>query len=92
EMILKLANTHDSLVTIEENVISGGAGSGVNECLVAHGVQIPILNIGLPDRFIEHGSREDMLADAGLDKDGISRSVDKFYTSSVSLNKAAIGK
>ncbi|MGH8754540.1 MAG: 1-deoxy-D-xylulose-5-phosphate synthase, partial [Burkholderiales bacterium] len=92
EMILKLANTHDCLVTIEENVIPGGAGSGINECLAAHGVQIPILNIGLPDRFIEHGSREDMLTDAGLDKDGISRSVEKFYGSSVSRNKAAIGK
>ena len=69
-----------------------GAGGGVNECLAAHGVQIPILNIGLPDRFIEHGSREEMLADAGLDKDGISRSVDKFYGSSVSLGKAAVGK
>jgi len=92
EMILKLANTHDCLVTIEENVIPGGAGSGVNECLAAHGVQIPILNIGLPDRFIEHGSREDMLADAGLDKDGISRSVEKFYGASVLRNKAAIGK
>jgi 1-deoxy-D-xylulose-5-phosphate synthase len=92
EMILKLANTHDCLVTIEENVIQGGAGSGVNECLATHGVQIPILNIGLPDRFIEHGSREDMLADAGLDKDGISRSVEKFYGSSVSQNKTAIGK
>lgn len=92
EMILKLANTHDCLVTIEENVIPGGAGSGVNECLAAHGVQIPILNIGLPDRFIEHGSRENMLADAALDKDGISLSVEKFYGSSVSRNKAAIGK
>jgi len=92
EIILKLANTHDCLVTIEENVIPGGAGGGVNECLAAHGVQIPILNIGLPDRFIEHGSREEMLADAGLDKDGISRSVDKFYGGSVSLDKAAVGK
>jgi 1-deoxy-D-xylulose-5-phosphate synthase len=92
EMIFKLANTHDCLVTIEENVIPGGAGSGVNECLAAHGVQIPILIIGLPDRFIEHGSREDMLADAGLDKDGISRSVEKFYGASVLRNKAVIGK
>ncbi|HVS26303.1 MAG TPA: 1-deoxy-D-xylulose-5-phosphate synthase [Burkholderiales bacterium] len=92
EMILKLADTHDSLVTIEENVIPGGAGSGVNECLAAHGVQIPVLNIGLPDRFIEHGSREEMLADAGLDKDGIARKVEKFYGSRVSPDKAAVGK
>ena len=92
EIILKLANSHECLVTIEENVIAGGAGSGVNDCLAAHGVQIPVLNIGLPDRFIEHGSREDMLADAGLDKEGINRLVEKFYSRSVSLNKAAIAK
>ena len=92
EMILKLANTHDCVVTVEENVIPGGAGSGINECLAAHGVQIPILNIGLPDRFIEHGSREEMLQDAGLDRDGIMRSVEKFYGASVLRNKAAIGK
>ncbi|MGH8743537.1 MAG: 1-deoxy-D-xylulose-5-phosphate synthase [Burkholderiales bacterium] len=92
EMILKLARCHDCLVTIEENVISGGAGSGVNECLAAHGVQLPVLNIGLPDRFIEHGTREEMLADAGLDKDGIALKVEKFYGDCVSPDKAAIGK
>ncbi|MGH8751808.1 MAG: 1-deoxy-D-xylulose-5-phosphate synthase, partial [Burkholderiales bacterium] len=92
EMVLHLANTHDCLVTLEENVILGGAGSAVNEFLVARGVQIPILNVGLPDRLIEHGSREEMLTDAGLDKDGIMRAVEKFYSTHVSPGKAAIGK
>lgn len=70
-MILEMADTHDLLVTIEENVIQGGAGSAVNEVLAAHGVTHPIINYGLPDRLIQHGSREDMLKDAGLNKAGL---------------------
>lgn len=69
EMILEMAATHDLLVTIEENVIHGGAGSAVNEVLCAYGASHPLIQYGLPDRMIPHGSREDMLKDAGLDKD-----------------------
>lgn len=70
-MILEMAASHDLLVTIEENVVQGGAGSAVNEVLAAHGVAHPIINYGLPDRLIQHGTREDMLKDAKLDKDGL---------------------
>ena len=56
---------------MEENAVSGGAGSGVNELLAAAGISVDILNIGIPDRYIEHGSREDCLAMARLDTDGI---------------------
>ena len=66
ELILQLAETHDLLVTVEENVVAGGAGSGINELLAEHAVSVDVLNHGLPDRLLEHGSRDDMLADAGL--------------------------
>ena len=74
-LILKLASTHRLLVTVEENVICGGAGSGVNESLLAAAVTIPVLNLGLPDRFLEHGRAPDMLAACGLDSKGIAASV-----------------
>jgi 1-deoxy-D-xylulose-5-phosphate synthase len=70
-----MAARHALLVTVDENALAGGAGSAVNECLAAHGVACAVLNIGLPDRFIEHGARSDMLHDAGLDTAGIVRAV-----------------
>jgi 1-deoxy-D-xylulose-5-phosphate synthase len=75
ELVLSLAANHSLLVTVEENVVGGGAGSGVNETLAAAGIACAVLNIGLPDRFVEHGSRESCLADAGLDAAGISRQI-----------------
>ncbi len=71
EMIVRMASRHRVLVTLEDNVTAGGAGSGVNECLAARGIEIPILNLGIPDEFIEHGSRQQCLADAGLDGDSV---------------------
>ena len=76
-VVLSLARDHDLLVTVEENAV-GGAGGAVNECLAMHGVARRLLQIGLPDRFIQHGGRGDMLADAGLDTAGIARSVDEY--------------
>ncbi len=70
-LVLKLAGTHELLVTVEENMVLGGAGSAVNECLAARGVMADCLNLGLPDRFVEHGERAELLADCGLDADGI---------------------
>lgn len=70
-MLLELSRTHDLLVTLEENAIAGGAGSGVNELLAAHGVQAATLNLGLPDNFIEHGTHKDQLIWTGLDRDSI---------------------
>ena len=73
--ILEMAASHDLIVTVEENTVAGGAGNGVNEVLNAHGCKTPILTIGLPDRFIEQGSREEVLTDAGLDTAGILASI-----------------
>jgi len=70
-LILELANSHDTLVTLEENVLSGGAGSNV--ALFLHGQKLgkPVLAIGLPDCFVEQGTREELLAVCGLDVRGI---------------------
>ncbi|HEV2111449.1 MAG TPA: 1-deoxy-D-xylulose-5-phosphate synthase [Gammaproteobacteria bacterium] len=76
ELLLELAGTHSHVVTIEDHAVAGGAGSAVNECLEAHGVVLPVLNLGLPDAFLEHGSREECLKMAGLDAEGVRRSVD----------------
>ena len=77
-LVLKLAATHDLLVTLEDNVVLGGAGSAVNELLAAHRKLVPILNLGLPDRFQDQGSREELLADAGLDSGAIIAAVESF--------------
>ena len=77
-LILELAATHDVLVTIEENVIPGGAGMGVVEVLNAHLVSVPTLTLGLPDRFIEQGTREEVLTDAGLDAPGIRAAIETY--------------
>ncbi|MBU2479378.1 MAG: 1-deoxy-D-xylulose-5-phosphate synthase, partial [Gammaproteobacteria bacterium] len=74
-LILELAKSHDWLITLEENAVAGGAGSAVNEVLANQGVVINTLNLGLPDSFIEHGSREQLLADCGLDAAGIEASI-----------------
>jgi 1-deoxy-D-xylulose-5-phosphate synthase len=71
DLINEMAHSHNLLVTVEENAVSGGAGSGVNELLAQAGIAVNIQNIGIPDRYIEHGSREDCLAMAGLDTNGI---------------------
>ena len=70
-LILELARTHDGLVTLEDNVVMGGAGSAVAELLAAEDIQVPMLHLGLPDAFQHHGSREQLLAEAGLDVVGI---------------------
>ncbi len=75
ELLENLARRHDALVTVEEGCVAGGAGSAVNEWLVERGHVLPVLNLGLPDRFLEHGSREDLLAEAGLTADGICSAI-----------------
>ena len=66
-LLLELARSHSHLVTIEDGCVMGGAGSAVAECLNAHGLAVQVLQLGLPDRYLAHGSREEVLADAGLD-------------------------
>jgi 1-deoxy-D-xylulose-5-phosphate synthase len=79
-LLAELATTHRLLVTIEDNVIAGGAGSAVAEWLNRQGHNIPLLQLGLPDHFIEQGSREELLAECGLDKGGIIAAVEQFKT------------
>jgi 1-deoxy-D-xylulose-5-phosphate synthase len=79
KMIVSIAARHRALITIEENAIMGGAGSGVSEVLATAGLQLPTLHIGIPDRFIEHGTRETCLARAGLDLAGLSSQVETWW-------------
>jgi len=74
-VVLEMARTHRLIVTIEENVIMGGAGSAVNECLAANNIQIPILNLGIPDRHVDHGSQLQQLVEIGLDENGVRESI-----------------
>ena len=66
-MIMELAKTHDGFVTLEDNVVMGGAGSAIAELLSAENIVLPIMHLGLPDAYQEHASREQLLAEAGLD-------------------------
>ncbi len=74
-LVLDLARSHAGFVTLEDNVVAGGAGSGVAELLAAEGIAMPILHLGLPDAFQHHASREALLAEAGLDADGIRAAI-----------------
>ncbi len=71
DLLLDLAREYQAFVTVEENVVAGGAGSAVNEFLQAQSILMPVLNIGLPDKFVDQGTREELLALCGLDAAGI---------------------
>jgi 1-deoxy-D-xylulose-5-phosphate synthase len=77
ELVLRLAANHSLLVTIEENVVQGGAGSAVNELLAQAALPVPILNLGLPDRFIDQASSAEQLQECGLDATGILHAVNE---------------
>ena len=79
ELILAMAKTHGGIITLEENVIAGGAGSAVAELLATHDVQIPMLHLGIPDVFIEHGSQESCRRDAGLDRESVLRTIRNWW-------------
>jgi len=80
ELLLQLTASHRYLVTVEENAIEGGAGSAINEYLASANIAIPVLNLGIPDRFIEQGTREECLTACGLDSSGIMLAVKNFLT------------
>ena len=75
DLIVELAGNHSLLVTLEENAVIGGAGSEVERVLAERGLNVPVLRLGLPDRFIDHGEQGQLLAELGLDKDGIVHAV-----------------
>jgi 1-deoxy-D-xylulose-5-phosphate synthase len=74
-MIERMAREHELLVSVEENALQGGAGSAVAEYLNRLGLQVPLLQLGLPDSFIDQGDPVQMLADCGLNTDGIAASI-----------------
>ncbi len=78
DMLARVAAEHELLVTIEENAVAGGAGGAVNECLAALQLQTPMINMGLPDRFIEHGTHAELLAACGLDSAGIIARISEY--------------
>ncbi|CAI0860687.1 1-deoxy-D-xylulose-5-phosphate synthase [Serratia ficaria] len=78
QLVLEMAASHEVLVTLEENAIMGGAGSGVNELLMAKRRAVPVLNIGLPDSFVPQGSQEEVRVDLGLDAAGIQRRIESW--------------
>lgn len=84
QLLTELVANHDLLVTVEENVIAGGAGSAVGEYLAAHRHDIALLQLGLPDRFIEHGDPARLLADCGLDAVSIEQAIVAKYANTLS--------
>jgi 1-deoxy-D-xylulose-5-phosphate synthase len=79
-LLREMADSHEALVTVEEGCVMGGAGSAVLEALQAEGRSLPVLQLGLPDEFIEHGDPAKLLANVGLDAAGIERSIRERFT------------
>jgi 1-deoxy-D-xylulose-5-phosphate synthase len=79
ELVRSLAASEDAIVTLEENAVAGGAGSAVVECLHRTGSTVAVLQLGVPDGFVEHGSREDNLAAAGLDAASLRVAIEQFW-------------
>ncbi|CCD29115.1 1-deoxy-D-xylulose-5-phosphate synthase (1-deoxyxylulose-5-phosphate synthase) (DXP synthase) (DXPS) [Candidatus Glomeribacter gigasporarum BEG34] len=80
-LVVQLAQTHDALVTVEEGCVMGGAGSACIESLLAHGIERPMLQLGLSDRFIDHGDPARLLTDHGLDGEGIAQAIQNRFSS-----------
>ena len=89
ELVAELARTHDAIVTVEEGCLQGGAGSAVLEALQAARIEIPVLQLGLPDVFVEHGDPAKLLAACGLDAAGIEQSVLKRFGARPALVRPA---
>jgi 1-deoxy-D-xylulose-5-phosphate synthase len=88
-LVAELARSHEALVTVEEGCIQGGAGSAVLEALQAAGLDVPVLQLGLPDEFIEHGDPAKLLAMVGLDAAGIEQAVLERYGARPALLRPA---
>ncbi|MET0232065.1 MAG: 1-deoxy-D-xylulose-5-phosphate synthase [Rhodanobacteraceae bacterium] len=90
-LLVELAATHGAFVTIEDNAIMGGAGSGVAECFASHGLQPALLHLGLADGFLDHGSREELLAQAGLDAPSIENAIRARFGAFMPANLRNVG-
>jgi len=92
DMVLQIARTHEAIVTVEEGSVMGGAGSAVGECLAANGLALPMLQLGLPDKVLEHGDPQTLLSMCGLDAAGIEQAVQqRFGTRLTVVRPAAAG-
>ncbi len=91
-LVTDLARRHDAIVTVEEGAVMGGAGSAVLEALAAARIDVPVLVLGLPDAFIEHGDPAKLLARCGLDAAGIEQSVQRRFGAPPALLRAAVGQ
>jgi 1-deoxy-D-xylulose-5-phosphate synthase len=89
-LVLELARTHEALVTVEEGCVMGGAGSAVLEALQAAGVEVPVLQLGLPDEFVEHGDPATLLSLIGLDAPGIEQAILKRFAVRPALVRPAV--
>ena len=89
-LVAELARSHDAIVTVEEGCVMGGAGSAVQEALSAAGVEIPVLSLGLPDEFVEHGDPAKLLAACGLDAAGIEQSILKRFGAKPALVRSVV--
>jgi len=78
EILMQLPNKYKFIITIEENSLSGGAGSAINEFFNEHNMDVKILNIGLPDKFLAHGERNQLISECGLDSQGIIKKIYHF--------------
>jgi 1-deoxy-D-xylulose-5-phosphate synthase len=79
DLVVSIAARHRAIVTLEENATAGGAGSAIGEVLAAEGLQVALLHLGIPDRFIEHGSRAECLQAAGLDTASIAGAIERWW-------------
>ena len=89
DRIDELASSHQHLITIEDNVVTGGAGSSINEYLVERGYEITITNFGIPDQIISHGSQSELYAEIGLDKKSLEYRINEIYNH-ISNNKKIV--
>ena len=92
ELLKSLAQDHDYLVTIEDGVIQGGAGSACLEALSAMGLNKPLLQLGLPDEFVEHGDYKLLMSKCGLDSEGIAKAISLRFPVKTAANPVAAGK
>jgi 1-deoxy-D-xylulose-5-phosphate synthase len=90
ELVAELARTHDAIVTVEDGCIMGGAGSAVTEALNAAGINVPVLQLGLPDEFVEHGDPAKLMSLCGLDAAGIEASIVKRFGAKPTVVRAAV--
>jgi len=89
-LVAELARSHDAIVTVEEGCVMGGAGSAVQEALAGAGIEIPVLSLGLPDEFVEHGDPAKLLALCGLDAAGIEQAILKRFGAKPALVRSVV--